>query len=103
MKPMTVCPPAQVLNPAWEVAAERNREPIIAAAITSAGLLLVLALPLVLCPYLVRSLRLGEPSAALEELLVDEVVSEEPALLPRPLTGLGPPALDSPEAARADE
>jgi hypothetical protein len=86
-----------------EAAAERNREPIIAAAITSAGLLVVLALPLVLCLYLVRSLRLGEASAALEELLVCELVSEEPALLPRPLAGLGRPALDSPEAAGVDE
>jgi len=86
-----------------EVAAERNREPIIAAAITWAGLLLAVALPLAFCLYLVRSLGTVKPSAALEELLIAELVAEEPTRLSPPPIGVRTPALESPERIKPDE
>jgi hypothetical protein len=74
-----------------QFAAERQREPIVAASIESLGLVLACLLPLLLCGLLVWRLGRAEPDdAAVAELLVCELTSDQPRLLP----GLGaPPAL----------
>jgi hypothetical protein len=58
-------------------------DPIIAAAITNAGLLLACLLPLILCWYLLH--RPVEPAddQAVAEVLLDDLVADRPLLLPR--------------------
>ena len=60
-----------------------RRDPIIAAAITNIGLLLVCLLPLVLCWYLLH--RRVEPAddQAVAEVLLEDLVTNRPLLLPR--------------------
>ena len=67
-----------------QIAAQRQREPIIAAAIQDAAILLACLLPIFLCWFVVRSLNQEPPDAAIGELLVAELVSEQPLLLPNP-------------------
>jgi len=71
-----------------DIAAQRHRDPLIAAAITNIGLILACLLPLVLCVVILRSLRNPvTDEEALTELLVQEIVAEQPLLLsaePRP-------------------
>ena len=65
-----------------DIAAQRHRDPLIAAAITNIGLILACLLPLVLCVVILRSLR--NPVAdeeALTEFLVHEIVADQPLLL----------------------
>ena len=78
------------------LAAERQREPILAASIESLGLILACLLPLALCGLLLWRLGRVEPDdAAMAELLVCELTSEQPRWLP----GLGaPPALPHQQA-----
>jgi hypothetical protein len=66
-----------------ELAAKRRLDPIIAAAITNAGLLLACLLPLVLCCYLLQ--RRVEPAddQAVAEILLEDLVTDSPLLLPR--------------------
>jgi hypothetical protein len=67
------------------IAAERVRDPIIANALIGAVILAACALPLVLAFFVLRGAREAEPDdGALTELLVQELVAEEPFLLPRP-------------------
>ena len=79
-----------------QLAAERQREPILAASIESLGLILACLLPLVLCGLLLWRLGRVEPDdAAVAELLVGELTSEQPRWMP----GLGaPPALSHQQA-----
>lgn len=65
-----------------EIARQRYFDPLIATAITSAGLMIVSVLPLVLCWYLLR--RPVEPAddQAVAELLLEDLVSERPLFLP---------------------
>ena len=67
-----------------ELAAARHREPIIAAALVQAALVIVAAIPLLLAVYVFRSLRHDETDAAVGELLVQELTADEPLLLPPP-------------------
>ena len=65
-----------------DMAHQRHRDPLIAAAITNLGLVLACLLPLVLCFVILRSLQ--DPDAdeeALTEFLVHEIVAEQPRLL----------------------
>jgi hypothetical protein len=66
-----------------ELATQRNRDPIIAAAVQGLGLMLACLLPLVICLYVLRHLG-GEPAGdeALGELLIEELTSDRPLLLP---------------------
>lgn len=65
------------------LAAERQTELILAASIESAGLILACLLPLALCGLLLWRLGRAEPDdAAVVELLVCELTSEQPELLP---------------------
>lgn len=63
------------------LAQERQRESVLAAVLVGLGELLVGTLPLVLCWYLLHGLRDAPGDAALTELLVEEIASEQPKLL----------------------
>ena len=66
------------------LAAAKVREPIIANSILSAGLLVALVLPLVICIYLLRTLGTNDPGQDLGEVLVYELSASQPMLLPPP-------------------
>jgi hypothetical protein len=73
-----------------EIATQRHRDPIIAVAIENTGLVLACLLPLLVCVYVLWSIgRSRDTDAAVTDLLVQELVSERPMLLPPP----GRPAL----------
>lgn len=80
-------------------ASQRTRDPLIAAALLNAGLLIASVLPLVLCWYLLRS---SDPDAAdglVTEVLLSDLVAAQPLLL------AGPPerrALPGPDAIPGD-
>ncbi len=63
------------------IANERRRESLLAPVVSSVGLMLVAALPLVLCWYLLHGLR--TPDEDVSELLVQNLVSEQ-LVLPQP-------------------
>ena len=60
------------------LANERHRESILAPVLSNVGLMLVAALPLVLCWYLLHGLR--TPDEDVSELLVQNLVNEQIAL-----------------------
>jgi len=67
-----------------ELAGRRHREPIIATAISRIGLLIVAVLPLLVCWFLLR--RPVEPADdhAVAEILLEDLVTDRPLLLPTP-------------------
>lgn len=68
-----------------QIAQQRQRAPVIAAAITQLGLILACLAPLALAAYLLWVLRHGsDDDAAVTELLVGEIVSDRPKFLPGP-------------------
>ena len=67
-----------------EIAKQRHRDPIIAAAINNVGLVLACLVPLALAGYLLYCLRDQSDDQAVGEILIEELVSEQPALLPPP-------------------
>lgn len=69
-----------------EMALHRHRDPVVAQALTTAGLILACLLPLGLAGYVLYTLnRNPSESAELGELLVSEMAADEPLLLaPRP-------------------
>lgn len=68
-----------------QIAEQRHRDPIIAASIQTVGLLAAALLPLLICVYIIRQLGRSEPDdAAVAELLVHELVTDRPRLLPGP-------------------
>lgn len=65
-----------------QIAAQRMRDPLLAAAIYDVGLVLVSVLPLLLCLYVIRQMQLQEPDhAAVAEMLVLELTSQQPRFL----------------------
>lgn len=61
------------------LAAQRNRDPIVAAAIQSMGIVAACVLPLVVAVFVIRQMQSQEPDhAAVAELLVMELTSERP-------------------------
>ena len=75
---------AQLEHEARKIAAARHRDPIVANAILGAVGLLVAVLPLGLCWHLLRGLyRPGDDGEALGEMLVQEMTSSRPLILPR--------------------
>ena len=73
-----------------EIAAQRNRDPIVAAAIIETGLYIACLLPLVLAGYLVYAMRhtASQDDAIVTEFLVTDIAAEHPMLLgppPEPL------------------
>lgn len=76
-----------------EIAEQRNRDPIVAAAITGFGVVVACLTPVVLAIYLLRAVHRQEPSdAELAELLVREIASGESGLFGP--GGQGPPCLE---------
>lgn len=76
-----------------QIAKERQRAPVIAAAIVQVGLITACLAPLLLAAYLLHVLRhSSEEDAGVTELLVEEIVTDRPRFLPRPNS---PPMLPS--------
>ena len=76
-----------------EIAQQRFRDPIVAAAVQNVGLIIACTLPLIVCIFVIRRMSSREPDdAAVAELLVYELTSDRPVLLPGPSL-LPPPAL----------
>jgi len=65
------------------LANERHRESLLAPVLSNVGLMLIAALPLVLAWYLLQGLR-SQGDDDVNELLVQELVSERPRLLASP-------------------
>ena len=63
-----------------EIAKQRHRDPIIASAIMQVGLLAACLAPLVLCYLLLRSSDATQPDEALNEMLIEELVGDGPAI-----------------------
>ena len=84
------------------LADERHRESILGPLITTIGTLLVCALPLVLCWFLLHGLRKGGEEADISQLLVEEIVSDQPTLLPLPrhIAAVDQPSLPGPKVSR---
>ena len=90
-----------------EIARQRHRDPLTAAAIVQGVTLAVAALPLVICILLLGAAAGEPPDDVVNELLVQELTTEEPMLLPhRPPAPAElehrAPALDGPDAPAAD-
>ena len=68
------------------IAAQRQRDPIVAQTISAVGLTLACLLPLLLAGYVVYSLnRSSDDNDALSELLIMEMTADQPLLLPSSL------------------
>ncbi len=65
-----------------EIADSRNRDPIIAAAITKVALVVISLLPLLLCWLLLQQKVEPADKNEITELLLDDLVSAEPRLVP---------------------
>ena len=78
-----------------QLAQERNRDPIVAAAITNAAFLAAICLTLVFCWFVLRRLGADSDTETLRDLLVAEVITGKPFLLP--LVGPQPPPLPAPD------
>jgi hypothetical protein len=69
-----------------QIAEQRHRDPIIASSIQTIGLIVACLLPLLVCVYVLRQMNRSDPDdATVAELLVLELVSDEPRLLPGPV------------------
>jgi hypothetical protein len=66
-----------------ELAAKRRVDPIIAAAITNVGLLLACLLPLAVCWLLLRRREEPADDQAVAHVLLEDLVTDRPLLLPR--------------------
>ncbi|MBM4088482.1 MAG: hypothetical protein FJ276_03505 [Planctomycetes bacterium] len=68
-----------------QIAVQRHRDPVLAAAITTVGWILAALLPLALAALVVWRLRdNGEDVETLNRVLLEELVAEQPRLLPPP-------------------
>lgn len=68
-----------------QIAGERHRDPIIATVLHSIGLLLVCSLPLLVCIYVLRQVQQeNADDKVVSELLIEELTTEQPLLLPPP-------------------
>jgi hypothetical protein len=65
------------------LADERHRESVLGPIISTGGWLVVGSLPLILCWYLLHGLHRGGEDAEVGHLLIEEIVSDQPTLLPR--------------------
>ncbi|HBL42281.1 MULTISPECIES: hypothetical protein [Gimesia] len=65
-----------------EIADRRNRDPIIAAAITRVAFVVVSLLPLLICWLLLQQKVEPADKNEITELLLDDLVSSEPRLMP---------------------
>lgn len=83
------------------IARQRLRDPLIAAAIVNASILLACIAPLLLAFWVLRN-SWGQESASVDELLIHEFTTDTPVLLPRPTLAL-PTAEVAQEPAEAIE
>lgn len=67
-----------------EIASQRVTDPLIAAALMNAGLLIACVLPLVLCWYLLRSSDTDTVDSLVTDVLLKDLVAEQPLLLVSP-------------------
>ena len=67
-----------------QIAHQRYRDPLIAAGITQAAMLIVASLPILLLILLLRAAASEPEDAALSELLVQELASDAPTLFRAP-------------------
>ena len=75
-----------------QIALERNRDPIVAESIQAAAGLIAAVLPLLVCLFLLRGLFSRTDGEALAEVLIEDLVSQqpllaEPAAISPPTTG----------------
>jgi len=83
-----------------QIARQRHRDPLIAAAVQSFGGILACLLPLLVCLYLLHRLTASDgPDHALGELLIEELTADRPTWLPLP-PGSGTAALSLEETGR---
>ena len=68
-----------------EIAHQRHRDPLIAAALVQAATLLVAALPLLVLVLLIRAARQEPSEVSVGELIIHDLTAEQPMLLSRPL------------------
>ena len=80
-----------------EIAQQRHSDPIVAAAITHAALLIAAAAPLVFGIFLLRAVRNEDSDAVLGELLIGEFTAEHPMLIDAEWSR--PPSLPAPPTA----
>ena len=67
------------------IADRRARDPIVAAAVQTIGLLLICILPLIVAAYALRQMnRPVDDGAELGNLLIEELTGDSPLLLPQP-------------------
>jgi hypothetical protein len=67
-----------------EIAKQRQRDPIIAAAINNVGLILACLISLAVAGYLLYCLRDRSDDQVVGEILIEELLSDDPVLLPPP-------------------
>jgi hypothetical protein len=68
------------------IAAQRHRDPILAASIQTVGLIVAALLPLIVAIYVIRQMNRAEPDdGAVAQLLVAELTTDQPVLLPGPV------------------
>lgn len=80
-----------------EIARQRHRDPLVAAAVIQAATLLVAVLPIVLILLLLRAARNEPAEVPLAELLVLDLAAEQPLLLPGPVAPPSVTALPNPD------
>lgn len=72
-------------NDRREIASQRHLDPIIASAIMDTGMVLACLLPLLLAGYALRCVFApGQTDSVVAEVLVREITTDEPLLLPPP-------------------
>jgi len=71
------------------IARQRHRDPLIAMAIVNASILLACIAPLLLAFWVLRH-TWSQDSGGVDELLVQELTTDTPVLLPRPTLALSP-------------
>lgn len=74
------------------IASQRQRDPIIAASLQALGLLFACLMPLAFGAYTLHVASRERPGDALAEVLVQELTSDQPRLLPA--AAFGPPRLE---------
>ena len=65
-----------------ELDTQRHRDSVVATAIQSAALVIACVLPLVVCWYLLRSVRDEGDDPVVTEVLISELTTDRPRLLP---------------------
>ena len=74
---------AQLEEDRRQLATQRHRDPLIATAITSTIWLFVCILPLFLCWRLLQTPTEDEIEETMQEVLIQDLVAEQPLLLPK--------------------